>query len=346
MKLHRSTAPMFGLALFTLLLAGCLERIETITVGPDASALLTCEFRGTPDDFVKKNDALPENGGAWTIGERSEKDADGKPRIVRTATLRVEKGGTFPATYATAGDERSETGLRFPTSVRVSTIGPYTYYDFTRTYPRRDEAVYRYHEKLLTETDEFRKMKGVDPSTLTDEQRTKLVRTLVMVEAHKTAVYIERSAAALELDGTWPQEIGLTLRQAALDFAKSYNTDTAAAALAKPDSPEREGAIRREVSTLETGLRNSVHDMMQKLSLPEAQRERFLSAAKREIALRQATEDFGDERWEVRLQLPGVICASNADKVENGVLVWEFTSAAFLDRNHVLRATSHVETGK
>ena len=35
---------------------------------------------------------------------------DGKPRIVRTATLRVEKGGTFPVTYAAAGDERSETG--------------------------------------------------------------------------------------------------------------------------------------------------------------------------------------------------------------------------------------------
>lgn len=346
MNLHRTMALLLGTVLCSLPLSGCLERIETITVGPDASALLSSEFRGTPDDFVRKNDALPEHGGAWTISERSEKDADGKPRLVRTATLRVEKGGAFPATYAAAGDERAEFGLRFPTTVRISSGGPHTYYDFTRTYPRRDEAVYRYHEKLLTETDEFKKLKAADPATLSDQQRAKLVRTLLMVEAQKTAVFIDRSAAALEQDGTWPQEIGLSLRRAALDFAENYNTDAAMTALAMPDSPARDEAIRREVGLLETGLRNSVHDMMQKLSLPETQRERFLSIAKREIALRQATEDLGDERWEVRLQLPGVIGASNADRVENGVLVWNFTSAAFLDRDHVLRATSHVETGK
>jgi hypothetical protein len=330
----------------TTMLAGCLERIETITVSEDRSLTLSSEFRGTPEDFAKQNDALPENGGAWAITERTEKDADGKPRVVRVASLNVGKGGEIPSSYAAAGDARGETGLRFPTTLKVSTVGPYTYYEFTRTYPKREEARFRYDEKRLTETDAFRKIKETDPAKMTDEQRAALVRTMVMVEAYKSTVYIEQAAAPLEGDGTWPQEIGLVLRQSVLAFAEQFKIDGALAALTQADESTRGAAIQREAEALRAGLRQSVHDAMQTLALPEAQQERFVAAAKRAIAVRHATEDLSDERWEVRVKLPGVVGASNADKLENGVLVWEFAAPAFLDRDHVLKATSHVEVGK
>ena len=59
--------------------------------------------------------------------------------------------------------------------------------------------------------------------------------------------------------------------------------------------------------------------------------------------MRNATEDLSDEHWEVRVRMPGEVIAHNADKVENGELVWEFPALAIQDRDHKLKATSRVQ---
>jgi hypothetical protein len=344
MAIPRTTASFLAALACTplLFLVGCLERVETITVNPDGSALLSGEFRGTPDDFKKTADALPENGSEWAVTERTDKDVDGKPRIVRVATLQVPAGVGLPSSYAAPGDARAATTLQFPTTLKTSRSGPNTYYDFARTYPRRDEARFRYHEKTLTETDEFKKIKDADPAALTVEQRTTLVRTLVKVEAFKKVDTIEAAAAALEADGSWPQEIGLTLRRAALDYAERFNIARAMEMLAQGPSEARDAAIGAETAVFTDGLHRAVGDTLAKLNVTEDQRLRFIDAAKKAMTMRAATEDLSDERWEVRVRLPGTIAASNADRVENGLLIWEFSAQAFFDRDHSLRATSWI----
>ena len=347
MTIARTTKSILAAVACTplLFLAGCLERVETITFSPDGTALLSTEFKGTPGDMVKTADAIPEQGSAWAISERTDKDGEGKPRVVRVATLSVPAGIAMPASYAPEGDARAESALRFPTTFKIGRSGPNTYFDFARTYAKRDEARHTYDEKRLTETDAFKKIKDADPETLTDEQRSLLAHTLVTVEGYKKAVVIHAAAATLEADGSWPQEIGLTLRRSVLDFAQGYDLSRALALLKDPAGPARDEQIKQEASAFDDGLKRTAHDMLAKLGVTDAQRERFIAAAKKELAIRAATEDLADERWEVRVTMPGTLAASNADRMENGVLIWEFDSKAFLDRDHVLKATSWTGPG-
>ncbi len=335
-----------GFVLSAALLTGCLERLESITIAPDGGAMLRSEFRGTPDDFKKTADALPEQGGAWTVTQREEKDKDGKPRIVRVAELTVAPGGAIPDTYAAAGDPRGASGLKFPTTLRENKLGGYTYFDFSRTYARRDEARYAYFKKKLTENDAFKAMQGKDPSELTAEQRETLLRTLARIEGEKHALFIEAGAAGLEADHTWPQEVALSLRQATMGYAERFDVSKAATLLAKPQTPERDAAMNGMGGAFTEGLHATIKAAMDKFALPEDQAKRFIDAALAERAMRQATEDLADERWEVRVTMPGTIAAHNADRVEGNTLIWEFTAEAIMDRDQVLKATSTIGPAK
>ena len=183
---------------------------------------------------------------------------------------------------------------------------------------------------------------GKDPSALTAEERRAAVRAFARVEADKHVRYIEAGAAALEADGTWGQEIGLVLRAAAVDYGERFNTADAEALLAKPDDAQRQEAIKAMSEVFIDGLRQAVGDALESLAVPEPERKRFVEAALRERAMRKATEDLADERWEVRVTMPGTLSAHNADRVEKGVLIWEFKADAIMDRDQVIRATSFV----
>jgi hypothetical protein len=332
--------------LFAAMLSGCLERLESITIAPDGSATLHSEFRGTPQDFDKKTDALPEAGGAWTVTQREEKDADGKPRTVRTTELTVAPAAPLPSTYAAASDARAVSGLKFPTTLRINSLAGSTYYDLTRTYQRRDEARYAYLKKKLTSGGAFKALEGKDPSTLTVDDREKLLRTFARLEADKYARFIESGAAALESDHTWPQEVSLKLQQAAIDYAQRVDVSKAAALLAQPESPERDASLQSMSTAFTEGMHTAIKAALDTFALPEDQAKRFIDAALAERASRLATEDLADERWEVRVTMPGKVIAHNADRAEGNTLIWEFTADAIMDRDQAVKATSVVEAKK
>jgi hypothetical protein len=228
----------------------------------------------------------------------------------------------------------------------VNTTGGSTYFDFSRTYVHRDEAKYAYLKKKLTENDAFKAMEGKDPADLTAEQRETLLRTLARLDADKHVRFIEAGAAALEADHTWPQEVALTLRQATLEYAERFDISKAAELLAKPQTAERDAAMNAMAGAFTEGLRTAIKVALDKFALPEDQVKRFIDAAFAERALRQATEDLADERWEVRVTMPGTIMAHNADRVEGNTLIWKFGADAILDRDQVIKATSSVAPAK
>jgi hypothetical protein len=335
-----------ALCLSTALLAACLERYESITIYPDGSALLRSEFRGTPDDFKKTADALPDTNGGWAITERTEKDKDGKPRTVRVAELAITAGAGIPDCYAPQLDPRNASALHFPTTFKTIRTDDGTRFELSRTYQRRDEAAYAYLRKKLTDNDQFKAIQSKDPSGLTPEQRTTLLRTFAHLEADKNARYIEVGARALVADGTWAQHIPLQLRAAALKFGDAFDIAKADALLRQPESAERDAQLNTIAGDFTTGIGAAIKAEFARLNIPEAQQARFERIATAERNLRAATEDLADERWEVRVVMPGEILAHNADRVENGTLVWEFSADAIMDRDQVIRASSLVRGAK
>jgi hypothetical protein len=328
-------------------LAGCLERFEAITIKPDGSVLLRSEFRGTPEDFKKTADALPDASTGWTITtERTEQDKDGKPRQIRIAELSLTPGAAFPDSYAPAKDPRNASALKFPTTFKTIRTDAGTRFEFSRTYERRDEAVYSYLRKKLMETDQFKALQSKDPSTMTPEQRTTLLRTFAHLESDKYARSIEVGGRALVADGSWPQHIPLQLRASALKYGETFDIAKADTLLRQPETPERDAQLNAIASEFSSGLDGAMKAEMTRLSIPEDQQGRFNRIAQAERTMRAATEDLADEKWEVRLTMPGTLIAHNADRVENGVLVWEFSADAIMDRDQVIKASSIVPSGK
>lgn len=328
-------------------LAACLERIETVDVSPDGSAILKSVFKGDASEFDGP-DALPGPGGPWLVSD--EPDKTDPKKMTRTAELRVPAGGTFPATYlATPNDHRADHVLNFPTTVRIMRSPPMdkpgnaarTLYDFKRTYQRRDDARYTLQRRLFEADDSVKDLRGVDPATMSVEQRVRLVRALAKIEGEKYLQFADAGTAAIGKG--WPQEIGLLVRQAVTDQIAGGDAASFAEVLGKPDSKERNAAIGAAIKSFGDGIREAVIKQMAALGISKEQQAAFMAGAEAEADRRAVTEDLGDEKWEVRVTLPGAVTAHNGDRVEGSTVVWTFVGAALMDRDQVIMASSRVD---
>lgn len=323
-------------------LAACLERIETIDVAPDGSAVLKSVFKGDASEFAGP-DALPGPGGPWLVSDEVDK-GDAK-KMTRTAELRVPTSGVFPATYLqTPDDPRSTRVLNFPTTLTITASEKPgcagTVYDFKRTYLQRADARYTLQRRLFEADDAMKDLRGVDPVKLSDEQRVRLVRALAKIEDEKYVQFADAGIAALGKE--WTQEAGLLVRQAVTERVAGVDAAAVAMLLGKPQSEERDAAIGAAVKSFGDGIRAAVIERMTSLGIPHEQQRAFMAGAEAEADRRAVTEDLADEHWEVRVTLPGAVVAHNGDRVEGNTVVWTFNGAYLMDRDQVIMATSRV----
>lgn len=319
---------------------GCLERKETIRVARDGAVSMHIELSGDPGDF-EAGDPLPEKNSPWRADEATETDADGKERRVRHADRHFAAGQELPDAYVEERDERYGTALHFPTSVTIERRPDGVYYHLKRTYQARQNARYNIIRELEPQLFEAVKaFGGKDPSELSIEDRTKIVEALRKAESAKQVEFVIAGAAAMEK--RWPQHYGLLARSALLAQYEKIDAREIAELLGRPESQERDARINRFGEQLLSEGREAVQDTLRKLDVPSREIEQFFDDVDKEQQRRAVTEDIEDERWEVRVELPGDLIASNATRIEDGVLIWEFPGKAMFDRDHVLMATSFI----
>lgn len=330
-------------------LGGCLERYETITVNADGSAVLKSVFKGDVQDVTDaRGDAIPGVGSAWIV--RDEPDAGDAKKMTRTAEMSVGAGQRFPSTYlALESDVRASRVLNFPTSVRVMPAAAdergvaRTYYDFKRTYERREDARYTLARRVMEKDGAIKALEGKGPKELTEEDRVKIVRALARMETEKYAQFAD--AGVIAVGEEWPQEIGLMVRQAPADHVAMLDPMPFAKLLGEEESEDRNAKITAASAAFHDGLRDAVVKRMESLGVSKESQARFMSAAEAEANRRGVTEDLSDEKWEVRVTLPGVIIAHNGDRVEGNTVVWTFGAEHIMDRDQVLMASSRVDQG-
>lgn len=318
---------------------GCLERKETIRIARDGSAAVHVEISGDKAD-LENGDPLPEKSGPWRAALTVEKDPDGKERNV----LRAERdfpAGHLPEAFVEERDDRYETALHFPTTVTIDKQSDGVYYHFKRTYQVRQSARYNVVREMDPQLfEELKSFGGKDPSELSTEDRTKIIEALRRMESAKQVEFLMAGVAAMEK--RWPQHYGLLARSALLAQYEKFETREIAEWLAKPASDERDARINRFGEELLEDGRNAVHETLKRLDVPSREIDEFFAAMDKEEQRRNVTEDIEDDRWELHLQLPGELIASNATRVEDGVAIWDFPGKVILDRDHVLMATSFV----
>lgn len=343
MRTRRPASPpvvAFAVAAATLLLAGCLERKEIIRVHRDGAVDFKVELSGAPDEFAAGGDALPTERSGWDVEDRIETDKDGKERQTRVATRHVGARRPLPDSYAEERSREYETSLRFPTEVTVEPREDGTYYHFRRVYEPRESARFEYYSKMLEESGALKEVSGKDPEELTDEQRENVLRALRMVEAHKRAEFVRSAVESLE--PPWPQDYALRLQRALLDHFAQTDLEHVLELLRQPQSAERDAQVNQFGEELIAGATRALEGELRELRVPRRQTDAFLDAYQREEKRRKVTEDLGDERWTVRVELPGELVAHNGDEVEDGFVVWHFPAKAIMDREQVLMATSRL----
>lgn len=330
------------------LTGGCLERKETIRVDRRGDVSMRVEITGDPGDFGP-GDALPDKRYGWDCNEETQRDPDGKESLRRTAIREFKAGEPLPASFLDERDPQYDAALRFPTEVKVEKRKDGTYYHFKRTYAPRVDARYSIYKELMKpQIDAVEQFSGRDPADLTEEERSQLVGVLRTSEALKRGEYIAVAAEALADE--WPQDYGLRLRKALMDHYEKVDAQRLLDMLAAPGSPERDRAINEFGEDLVGGGRDALYKELQKLGASKGQIEKFFEAHDAEDARRAVTEDVADERWEVRVELPGEIVAHNATNTEttqdrSAAVIWVFTGKALYDREHVLMVTSRVGRG-
>jgi hypothetical protein len=337
-----ATLAAASLALFA---GGCLERIETIQINPDRSARLESVFKGDRAD-LDSGDALPSRGalsrgGMWEVGEQAVATPGAGTEHVLRAVLEVPSGGEIPGTYASGPDGAH--ALKFPTSVRWERRGGDWYVHFSRVYQGRVHAPYTRAKRELESSPELKRLQGVDPDAMSPEDRRRLLEAFRRMESEKFGVFIRAGLGALT---DRPQDAHLRILSGALAGARSYDLGKALELMAMAQSPERDAAIAAIADDFHRVIESGIDSALAAEGLTPREVEAFHAAIAGERRDREVTEDLGDERWEVRLTLPGEVVAHNADRVEGGVLIWSFTGESIMDADKALLASSRLPGAK
>ncbi len=360
-----------GLLVVGLALTGCVKRKETITVKEDGSATWRIEVSGDKEDmsaepigqsvvrnplharqWIHRGVPILAEVDGWSFSEKRDqkRGSDDKVRteIVRTVEKQFDSVAAMPNTYPSEDAAGSELALQHPTSLTLEHTADGTYYHFRRTYEPRESAYVNYwYEQLYEEYGD------VDEEDMTDEDTRKFVRDLVRVEELKQIAILQRAETGLKKP--LPHMARIAARDAVatvygrvdegeiiqllelMDDDNDENGDDDDSS-AEESSLERMEALARDVEnnvmwTVGRAVRGKAS---------AAQTEELMNAFVLERRRYEITEDYEDEAWEIHLALPGKIVGHNANKVEDGQIVWEMGAGEFMDRRVELLATSFV----
>lgn len=326
------------------LVAGCLDREETIEIAPDGSCTLRVQAKGDPND-VRNGDALPSAAGGWKVQENSTRDAEGKETLTLTAGLTVPAGAPLPASYAPAGDPTEALALSFPTTVEIDPRPEGTYYHFRRVYRGREWRAIEYHRERLLETDEMKKIAEQDPGKCTPAERAALVRALIDFARSEASTYLHLAAA--DMKPALPQPAFLDALRAALAPLERPSLSTRATDLLSREASDEIVALAVQ---LQQEMKIAVEDSLRNSEVPESAVRAFVERCEFHHRRRDIASDLGDENWTVTVDLPGRIVGHNsldaAGASNGGRVTWKFGGKALFDRDVVLMASSFVAKGE
>ena len=296
-------------ALMIIAAAGCIKRSETITIFEDGRLRLTAEIVGDPDD-VYNGDAMPTAESGWQIEDRIETDSEGKKELTRTATRDIAAGAAIPDSYATPNSRLDLTALQFPTTVTIEHRDDGTFYHFRRTYHRREYSALQYWKDRIMESDEIKDITQTEPQELSDEQRARLAKALIDVEADQTAAYVEQTGLAMA--DVVSQEALLHARRGAVKVYKAGGLLDQVVQLLGQDDDKITREVERLEGELHEQVRQAIETALRDANLRKPVIDQFLERYELAREAFEITGDLSDESWFVEVTMPGRIIAHNS----------------------------------
>lgn len=331
----------FTALIVSLLLTGCLERKEHITVYEDGTIDWRASFQGENANDFDNHDAIPTIASGWTVEDEVVPADNGKQSHTRLAARRFPGGVDLPSSFAHRGDPMEEAYLQFPTTLRIETRDDGTYYHFARVYQPRDYA----QTGLLVELAEKEFQKFGDRlnegEPLGRSEWRNIAEQMVKVSIEKYEIWARK--AFVETQTYAPQDAWLGVVTALDDFRRAVDYDTIAT-LAQQHI-ESEDPDNNIFTQLEHEFDRAATDTINR-ALSEHPNVQSTSAFRARFAFHkkawEITEDLNDEKFTIRVEMPGQIVAHNADSRANNIVTWTFGGEFLHDRSIELLVTSRI----
>lgn len=330
-----------GMALIgvtSVMLSGCIERKEELTIDTHGNVAIHTAFYGDLDAYPPVFD-LP-NGGAWKNIKR-EFDKGEKDLSV-TADMDVPYGRKLPDRYDL--NDRSGQGLRFPSTVKTYRKGSRTFYEFTRRYQPRKHLRYEiYYEAVDKELEAGIFKKGI--FNVPAAQRDTYLRQLTPAfhASQLRMLYDVLGVMVLQQDITQDARremlasAGYRVRQA---FPQS-RLETILARVNRLNEASGEMAqVTKEMDQIFLSVFNGKIRGHNAMLLAK-----FTRLLKDDRRARSITEALNEHVFKIKLKMPGQIVETNGIFSEEslGMVSWEFQGSSLHDGEYILRALSVVD---
>ncbi len=322
-------------------LAGCLERVETVTVEGDGTVTIELIFKTDDPHELHEGDAVPTLAGAWLVEENVEPDEQGRDRFLLRAESVFPPDLDLPGNFAEPGDPDTGLYLQFPTTVLIEDRSDGIYYHFHRVYPAREWArIEALRELLLNER--IKKFDRKPPIELSDEELRIMVAAYADYEAAKMLSFAR--TIYLQITPDMPQDAWLEVDAAVQRLKTAIDDDALLEIMRIEDEDERDQALADELQRWEErsfeGLQNA---MREHCGYAGRQMSRFVHGYEAQRKAFKITEDLGDEVFQVTVVMPGGIVGSNADVTGTDRVTWKFSGRRFRDRNVELMVSSKLD---
>ena len=338
-KLYWSAVP----ALLLVCLAGCMKRKETITVTRDGKVTILLEYEAGSLGEIYEGDVVPSADDGWKVEKRVEKDCEGDDLYKFIAERSFTPDEPLPENFAGPLDLEAELYLQFPTTVTVEERRDGIYYHFHRIYGSRPWAQIEAKRAEVEELwgNDLEQIEKKDPFELTHDDRVTLIQTLVYMEYVKMQTF----ARWAFLD-TWPQapqDCWLQILAGLEQTGERLDFDHLAEIMAAGDEEEDNEALEAEAAAFEANVMEMMQSVLtHKCGYSLAEFDAFLERYRWHEKHYEITDDIGDEHFEIHVELPGEIIASNADAADEDEAQWGFDGKMLRDRIVELMVTSRV----
>ncbi len=323
---------------------GCVERKEHLSISPTGGVMYKIMYASESPTDLYEGDAVPLIAGGWVAEQIVEKNEEGKETFRLRAQRFFAPGAELPWSFALAHDADAEAYLQFPTSVTIEERADGTYYHFSRRYGGREWAAIEVLRQQHLEVP-LQELKGVEPSDWTPVQRIAALRALASFEIHKMLSFARTAFA--ETTPKAPQDSWLAVRYEMLDCIDRLDYQSLEKLLEPVEEPREERA-RKDRIEAETEKFQEMSMQRMKQAVRElagyngSQTADFVRRYELYARIFEISEDLGDDSFEITVEMPGEIIASNSDSQSPKTANWRFSGEMLRDRELELMATSRV----
>jgi hypothetical protein len=318
--------------------AGCIERKETIRVADDGMVRIRVEMiADAADELSAARIPSPEMG--WRVERSERRDTAGNvEKHVMIADIERRTDEPLPDRFGPAEPPLAGVELHFATSVSTDVRRGASVRHFRRVYDARPWAYVEAEEARLKESHGLDALDGRDFAGFSPGERERMLRGFAEIEAARTLVFAR--AAFTDVSPRLPPAAWLAVESSVRPIVEGLDYPKLAALLAAHD-PSADAVLVRSGEGFERDLRTAILTALESAcGYGGDDLGAFVERLNWHHRFYQVTRDLGGERFEVTVEMPHPIVASNADEIDGRRATWRFDGTRFRDRELELLATS------